>query len=252
MANNGVEPTLEQLQDLLLDSPGFTEFLLGLATISASTLGAGTGPLMCAITVERGTGPATVASSTDEAKALDEKQYAFDDGPCLTALREQHVVFIPQLGGDARWRRYAEAVSGEGIRSVLAVPISVDLPYLAALNCYARETQAFPPEAVAVIEEYALSISRILRLALRVHSPGVYPEHLRNALQSRAVIDAAVSLIMGQARGGREQALDALQRAAKSSNRTVQDIAHDILQGLQVEAHTAAPQSAPGQDGTEA
>lgn len=241
MAGNDVEPTLEQLQDLLLESSGFTEFLLGLTTISASLLGAGGEPMLCAITVEGGNGPATVASSTDAARALDEKQYAFDDGPCLTALREQHTVFIPELWAEKRWSRYAEAVSGEGIQSVLAVPINVDRPYSAALNCYAKELLVFSPDVVAAIEAHAVSISRILRLALRVHSPAVYPEHLRSALQSRAVVDAAVSLIMGQTRGSREQTLEALHRAARSSNRTVQEIAQDILKGLGINADTAAP-----------
>ncbi|HKU33976.1 MAG TPA: GAF domain-containing protein, partial [Paenarthrobacter sp.] len=65
-------PTLEQLQDLLLDSPGFSEFLLGLTTISASLLGSRE-TMLCAITVEHDDAPATVASSSDAARGLDEK-----------------------------------------------------------------------------------------------------------------------------------------------------------------------------------
>ena len=101
MADNDALPTAEQLQDLLLESPGFTEFLLGLTAISASLLGGQT-PLLCAITVEREAGPATVASSTEAARALDERQYAYDNGPCLTALRQQHTVLIPDLQTDER------------------------------------------------------------------------------------------------------------------------------------------------------
>ncbi len=232
VAEDNTAPTLEQLQDLLLESPSFTDFLLGLTTISASLLGGDGAPLLCAITVERGSGPATVASSTDEAKHLDEKQYEFDDGPCLTALREQHRVLIPDLESDDRWHQYAQAIAGDGIRTVLAVPIGVQEPYKAALNCYSRHLSAFGPAAIDEIERHAVSISRILRLALRVHSPGAYPDHLRHALQSRAVVDAAVSLTMVQTRGGREQALEVLRRAAQDSNRTVHDIAQDILTGL--------------------
>ena len=112
----GDVPTIEHLQDLLLESPGFTEFLLGLTTISASRLG-GANPMLCAITVERNGSPATVASSDEDALPMDEKQYVYDDGPCLTALRQQHTVLVPDLGNDSRWKRYAEAVPGEGIRS---------------------------------------------------------------------------------------------------------------------------------------
>lgn len=234
MADMNELPTLEQLQDLLLDSPSFTEFLLGLTTISASLLGSDGQLLLCAITVERGTGPATVASSTEEAKRLDEKQYEFDDGPCLTALRQQHRVLIPDLDADDRWKHYAQAIAGEDIKSILAVPILVQEPYMAALNCYSRDLSTFGPAVIEAIEQHAVSISRILRLALRVHPASDYPEHLRHALQSRAVVDAAVSLIMVQARSGREQAMELLHRAAQDHNRTVHDIAQDILQGLEI------------------
>ena len=138
----GDVPTIEHLQDLLLESPGFTEFLLGLTTISASRLG-GANPMLCAITVERNGSPATVASSDEDALPMDEKQYVYDDGPCLTALRQQHTVLVPDLGNDSRWKRYAKAVPGEGIRSVLAVPIRTVAGSAAALNCYSRSTDAF-------------------------------------------------------------------------------------------------------------
>jgi GAF domain-containing protein len=136
MAGNDASPTLEQWQDLLLESPGFTDFLLGLTTISASLLG-GPEPMLFAITVERDSAPATVASSTDVARRLDEKQYAFDDGPCLTALRQQRQVLIEDLSIDERWERYAREIAAEGIRSVLAVPIEAGGSSRAALNCYA-------------------------------------------------------------------------------------------------------------------
>jgi GAF domain-containing protein len=228
-------PTSEQLQDLLLESPGFTEFLLGLTTISATRLG-GTQPMLCAITVERDGSPATVASSSEEALRLDEKQYAFDDGPCLTALRGGHTVLVSDVGADGRWEHYASAVSGEGIRSVLAVPIATDPGAAAALNCYARTSGVFDQEAIARVERHAASISKILRLALRVHAPEIYPERLRSALKARAIIDAAVSLIMVQNRCSREQAMELLHLAARASDSRLHGIATDILQGAPLPA----------------
>lgn len=223
-------PTSEQLQDLLLESPGFTEFLLGLTTISATRLG-GAESMLCAITVERNGSPATVASSSEEAQRLDEKQYAYNDGPCLTALREGHTVLVADVGNDSRWEHYASAVSGEGIRSVLAVPIATDTGSAAALNCYATAANVFDPETIARVERHADSISKILRLALRVHPPEIYPERLRSALKSRAIIDAAVSLIMIHNRCSREQAMELLHLAARTSDTRLHAIATDILQG---------------------
>ncbi|QDG65357.1 GAF and ANTAR domain-containing protein [Pseudarthrobacter sp. NIBRBAC000502772] len=228
MAENDALPTAEQLQDLLLESPGFTEFLLGLTAISASLLGGET-PLLCAITVERETGPVTVASSTETARSLDERQYAFDDGPCLTALREQRTVLIRDLQADESWAWYAGAVADEGIRTILAVPIPTDNGSRSALNCYSTQLNTFAPDTVTAIEEHAASLSRILRLAIRVHPSDPYPDHLRSALRSRAVVDSAVALIMVQNRCSHEAAVKLLHLASRSSNRRLHDIAGDIL-----------------------
>ncbi|HKU30642.1 MAG TPA: GAF and ANTAR domain-containing protein [Arthrobacter sp.] len=217
---------------MLLESPGFSEFLLGLTTISASMLGA-RAPMLCAITVERDAAPSTVASSSDAARRLDERQYAFDDGPCLTALRHQRTVLIEDLGADDQWQRYARAVADEGVRSVLAVPIKADSTSRAALNCYALTPGLFDDATVSAVEAHAASISKILRLALRMHVPEPFPEHLRSALQSRAILDAAVSLIMLQNRCSRDQAMRLLHAAALNSNRRLRDIATGILDGAE-------------------
>ena len=229
MAQNDAVPTAEQLQDLLLESPGFTEFLLGLTTISASLLG-GDVPMLCAITVERNGGPATVASSTEAAQRLDEKQYEFDDGPCLTALRQQQTILVDDLQADVRWHHYADAVSQEGIKTMLAVPITTDDDSRAALNCYSIEAGTFDPETVASIGKHAESLSRILRLALRLHTPDPYPVHLRSAFESRAIVDAAISLIMIQNRCSRDSALRLIQLASRNSDKRLHEIAEDILQ----------------------
>lgn len=235
MAQDSRLTTSDQMQDLLLDSPEFPEFLLGLATMSASLVDSG-GQVTCTITVERDGGPATVASSSEAGRRLDETQYAFHDGPCLTAAREQRLVLIPDLRGDARWSDYLEAALQEGVRSILAVPIPTEPFSRAGLNCYASMAGAFTEETVVLLEQHAASMSRVLRIALRLHGADVHPEHLRAALKSRAVVDAAVSLIMLQQHGGRDDALEILQLAAKSNNRRVHDIANDIVRGAQLPA----------------
>lgn len=233
----GEAPTLEQLQDLLLETPGFAEFLLGLTTITATRLG-GKEPMLSAITVERGGSPATVACSGEEARRLDEQQYAFDDGPCLTALRRGTVILVRDMESDDRWEHYASAVSGEGIRAVLAVPIPTDPGSAAALNCYSRLPDAFDTATVARVEQHAVAISRILRLALRVHPGEAYPDHLRSALKSRAIIDAAVSLIMIQNRCSRDQAMELLHLAALASDVKLHAMAADILRSVALPSHS--------------
>ncbi|MFC9350368.1 GAF and ANTAR domain-containing protein [Arthrobacter sp. NPDC057013] len=226
-------PTLEQLQDLLLESPGFDDFLLELAVFSASQFAAPE-PLMCAISVERDGRAITVASSSESARRMDEKQYGFDDGPCLTALREGRTVLVEDLRASARWRGYSDSVTDHVVASILAVPIDAGPGAAAALNCYARTTSAFDAATITAAETYAGSLSRVLRLALRVHRLAVLPEGLHGALQSRAVIDAALSLVMAQTRGSREEAAAVLHKMAQSNKQQLKQIATDILNGAQL------------------
>ncbi|MDQ0824202.1 GAF domain-containing protein [Arthrobacter sp. B2I5] len=229
MAHNDAVTAADEYQDLLLNTPEFSKFLLGLATISASQLGGDGAPVECTVTVERDGALSTFAYSSEEGRRLDETQYSFGTGPCLTALREQHTVLIEDLQLDQRWAPYTYAVAKLGVRSALAVPIHTDPLSQAALNCYAHTVHAFGPDTVRLVEDQAASMSRILRLALRLHAPEVFPADLRAALKSRAVVDAAVALVMLQARGSRDGALELLQAAAKSGNRRIQEIAQEIV-----------------------
>jgi hypothetical protein len=104
------------------------------------------------------------------------------------------------------------------------------------LNNYTTAANVFDPETIARVERHAESISKILRLALRVHPPKIYPERLRSALKSRAIVDAAVSLIMVHNRCSREQAMELLHLAARASETKLHAIATDILQGTPLPA----------------
>ena len=229
-------PSGEDLQDLLLESRDFESFLLDLTLYSASRLGAD-GSILCAISVQREGAPFTVASSGDEARVLDERQYELDDGPCLTALRTGQTVKVDDVRADPRWERYFEAIGHSGVRAVLAVPLEAGEGASAALNCYAREASTFGPETVAGIEWYAQSLSRPLRLALRVHrsfEPPSYPKELRAALQSRATMDAALALVMAHTRSGREAALSLLEEAARTRKVRLPALAMDIVRGAAI------------------
>ncbi|WP_457965242.1 GAF and ANTAR domain-containing protein [Arthrobacter sp. D1-29] len=225
--------THDHLQDLLLESKDFDAFLMELTLYSASRLGTPQ-PISCAISVQRDGGLFTVASSSDQALSMDEKQYELNDGPCLTALRGGEPVMVEDLAANARWSDYYSAVRDFGVLSVLAVPIDAGQDASAALNCYAYRTSAFSPETVASIEEHAQSISRILRIALRVHpgrDPEAYPNKLREALRSRATIDAALALVMVHTRSSRDAAISLLHDAAQARNVRLRLVATDIVNG---------------------
>lgn len=221
----------DQLRNLLLKTQGLPDFLLGLSLLSASLLGEHR-PLLCAITVQRNGVPAIVASSNDHARRLDQLQLTLNEGPCVSVLRWQHQVLVPDVEDDPRWSRFAAAVSGRGICSVLAVPITVGHSAKAVLSCYSFFPEAFDHATVDAVQNHAMLVSGSLRTALRLHEPDTDPELRGAAMESLAVVDSAVSLIMIRHRCSRDDAMAILLAETRSGTvkRTVREVAADVIQ----------------------
>jgi len=146
---------------MVLASSDVEEFLHELARVSARSLSEPGDEVLCGVTLLRHRKAATVASSSPEAQAMDEIQYDFGDGPCMTASREQVTVHITDLEENERWPQYSDEVLGHGVRSILAVPFQLEGDTRAALNLYSHRPGRF--------EGRVLELPRILSARLRWH-----------------------------------------------------------------------------------
>ncbi|WP_241521697.1 GAF and ANTAR domain-containing protein [Arthrobacter pityocampae] len=186
------------LQDLVLDSPDIDHFLSGLAHLAAHQLSDPGQEVFCGVTLLRHRHAETVASSSDKALRLDEIQYSYGDGPCLTAARTTETVYIPDTRTSDRWPEYFAAVAEHGMLSILGIPIPLDGDAQCALNLYSNAPDAFTPEAARAAEAFAREASRSLRTAVRIAHLSDTQAHLSAALESRTIIDLAAGIIMGQ------------------------------------------------------
>ncbi|WGW12242.1 GAF and ANTAR domain-containing protein [Saxibacter everestensis] len=221
----------EKLQDLLLNSGDITAFLDGLTAFSARYV-AGSTKLYCGITLERRKRTATVASSDEEARRMDEIQLGFDDGPCLQALRTHSVVSAPDLRYEQRWPEYATAVLEHGLHSILAIPLELDDIAGAALNLYARDTNGFDDRAVDDAKAYAAEMSKALRLAIRLAKLTEVAEDREAAMESRTAIDIAIGIVMGQNRCTQSEAFEILRRASSNRNIKLRILADELVASI--------------------
>jgi len=231
----------EYLQDLVLTSSDVGDFLRELAVFSAVRLsGPGEG-IYCGITLVRRKKSVTIASSDGNARVLDELQNAFGDGPCLTAIRENQSVLVPEVDSEHRWPEYMEAAKEHGIRSILGVPLALDGEAGASLNLYARSVNAFSGEAVDHAETYALRAAKALNLSVRMAQLSEARDNLKAAMESRTTIDLAVGVIMGQNRCSQDAAFKILRKASSARNVKLREIAATIVaainRGHEIETH---------------
>jgi len=224
-----------ELQDALIGTESIEAFLHEMAVMAARLGSNGSGGLLsCGMTMRSNGRPVTVACSDPLAAQVDEVQYALDDGPCLRAMRDGHVVRIEDTADKARWPEFEARAAARGIRSCLALPLrsgppNSDGPTVGALNLYARTASAFGAAEARRAENFAQNASGALTLAMRMASHAALIEQLRSSLVSRAVIDQALGIIMARERCGQDRAFAILRTASQHSNVKLRDIATAIV-----------------------
>ncbi|MFJ5700488.1 GAF and ANTAR domain-containing protein [Arthrobacter sp. NPDC093139] len=222
----------EHLNEMVLASSDVEAFLHELARVSARSLSEPGDEVLCGITLLRHRKAATVASSTPEAQAMDEIQYDFGDGPCMTASREQETVHIPDLEEHGLWPQYSRKVLAQGVRSILAIPFQLEGETRAALNLYSHRPGRFEGRVLDLAEDFVTQTSMALRLAVRFAHYSEAAANLKATLESRTVIDVAVGVIMAQNRCSQEEAFQLLKAASSTRNIKLHSVATAIVDSL--------------------
>lgn len=217
------------LQDLLLQADDAEKFFQELAAFSASLLSPIGSRIYCNIMVLRRKKPITVVCSSPCARALDELQYSFEDGPCLTAMRTGTTIHIPDTREESRWHEYSQAVAAVGVGSILGVPLPLEGGSSAALSIYSSAPHGFTNEDIDRAELFAEQAAKSLMIELRLARAEGARENLHAAMKSRTAIDVAVGVIIAQNRCSQETALNILRRASNTRNIKLRDVALDVI-----------------------
>ncbi len=217
------------LQDMVLESPDVEGFLSDLASLAADHFTRTGRQIFCGITLLRPRKAHTVASSSAQALGMDEIQYAFGDGPCLTAARTNEAVYVPDIHREPRWPGYLGAIAGHGIGSILGVPIPLDGDAGAGLNLYSSLPSGFDDSAREAAGVFAREASQSLRLAVRIATLTDTGENLKAAMDSRTTIDLAAGIIMAQNRCSQDAAMTILKAASSARNIKLREVAAAVV-----------------------
>jgi GAF domain-containing protein len=194
-----------------------------LAAITRAAVGNVPGADECAVTLVTGRRRGTSRAATAElARAVDEVQERLGEGPCLSAVYEQATVRLDDLQHEHRWPRFAAAVAGLGMRSMLSFQLFVTGGNLGALNLYSRQAYAFGEES----ETIGLVFASHAAIAL---AGAQQEERMRTAMGTRELIGQAQGILMERFRITADAAFQVLVRASSHTNRKVADIAEELV-----------------------
>ena len=223
----------DKVQNLILESADFEDFLNELARFSAHQMAGDGDDALCGITLLRDRKAATIGWSSQSAREVDEIQYSLSQGPCLTAAKEEREVYVPDLFQEDRWGPdYATAVASHGLRSVLSLPFNLQGEAKAALNLYSDVPHKFDGRAAARARDFTREISQAMRLAVRFSLHADSATNLRATLESRTIIDIAIGIVMAQNRCSQAAAVEILTEASSNSNTKLRDIARSLVDSV--------------------
>ena len=179
--------------------------------------------------IERGR-PRTVAFSGQLAVTLDERQYEDGFGPCLDAARHGQTLLIDTHGEDRVYSEFARQARRAGVRHVLSIGMPALQQTGGGLNLYsAGAAGPFDEATVATATAFAGHAAVTLFNAALYAGAQDEVAQMRQAMASRAQIEQAKGVIMGQQRCTAEEAFTALVEMSSRSNRKLRDIAASVI-----------------------
>ncbi|MBF9132609.1 GAF and ANTAR domain-containing protein, partial [Plantactinospora sp. S1510] len=164
-------------------------------------------------------GAQTAAFTGEMALRLDELQYEYDHGPCLDAARGAAVVAVPDMTVEDRWPDWTARAVENGARSSLSIGLPIQESVTGALNIYGVKPGAFDDDAVTLAQTFAGYAAVALANAHLYDTTATLAAQMQSAMQSRAVIEQAKGIIMGERRCTADEAFDILAKVSQDSNR---------------------------------
>jgi len=174
--------------------------------------------------------PRTAVFTDETAPHIDQAQYDTGDGPCLEAFKTGTVVRIGSTLVDGPFAAFRRAAADHGVRSTLSMPLKAAETSIGALNLYSLTEHAFDEDEQAMAGLFADQAAVVLANADAYWAAHELNQRLRDAMESRGVIEQAKGMLMSAQGCNEDEAFQLLMRASQRENRKLRDIAREIVE----------------------
>ncbi|MFY9637096.1 MAG: GAF and ANTAR domain-containing protein [Cellulosimicrobium cellulans] len=231
--------------DMVFDSTDVEDFLAAVTHEFMRDIDGDLRGISWAVTFFRPGVTRTAAAGSAAARAADEEQCSFADGPVLESLRTGDFVHLADVARDRRWPGYANVAADHGVRSLLSIPIVARAGWSAALSLYAATSHAFTSEDIIQTRRYVRQVARSLHMVARVAERAEASAQLAVAQSSMVLMDLAVTVLTADYGLGHEAALQYLRTVARHTNQGLRETAMNIVAA----SHTGPAEPGPDNAG---
>ncbi len=239
------DPMLDilDLARLVVGDTALDEVLTRVAQVAKDTV---PGADEVSVTLVHRDHPSTAAYTGDLALGLDERQYAEGYGPCLQAARSGETQLVSDMSTETRWPAFAAQGVQDGALSSLSVALptrqetvgasnsetvgALNRETVGALNIYARTRNAFGEDAQQIAPRLAGYAAVAMANASLYVTTATLSEQMSKAMDSRAVIEQAKGILMGERRCSADEAFAILTKISQDTNRKLRGVATALVE----------------------
>lgn len=172
----------------------------------------------------------SAASTSPLVAQADALQYELGQGPCISAWASGSPVDIADVRTDLRWPEWGMAAGDLGLRSCVSVPLlSGDLAF-GAIKIYWDKPKAASHRLIHLLELLAAQASIFLVNVQERERAQMLSDQLKSTLAQRDAISTAKGIVMASLGMGSHDAMLHLMTRALNENRSMQEVAEEILE----------------------
>ncbi len=177
--------------------------------------------------VQRG----SLSASDQVSRLVEDLQYTLGEGPCVDAYRQDRVISEPDLANPAtpRWLAFTPPALRAGVRAVFGFPLQVGTVRLGALNLYRDRPGPLNADQHADSLVLAGLAARWVLDTQAGAAPGAVAGELEAGADFHFAVHNAAGIVSVQEDITVAEALIRLRAFAFSSDRTLADVARDVI-----------------------
>jgi hypothetical protein len=172
--------------------------------------------------------PAALAASHPALPELIEIQVSSGRGPVLDALNGGTPVACPDTLEESRWPEYASTALRQGVRCSLSL-VSWTGTDAVCLSLFSARPRMLESDSVAVAERLVAFGGAVVGISADYAEARRAERQLRDAAESRALVDQAKGVLMHALGCSAEEALGQMRRISQARNMKVTEVATRVI-----------------------
>ena len=169
------------------------------------------------------------AVSDERMRHLEELQIRHGEGPCIAAFEDKELVGAEDLTEDQRWPSFSQHAVARGVRAVLASPIPYNQDAVGVVAVISEQRRSWAPEAELALLAFTDLAALMIASMMQGQEQSELAAQLQTALNSRAIIEQAKGVLIGQQGLSAHEAYEQLRAQARSQRRKLASVSADVV-----------------------